>query len=574
MSFSAISHRTRQIVEGLETRQVGRAAFRVTPRETREPGTAIVVGTDQEDCPGTRGQLLPIVRAVRQPTRVPVGEANPDPLIPAASPETARVSEIETMSNGSEAPVVSGSSVPIRVLVVDDDRGARLALEVPLRLSGYSVTAVADGLAALELAKQEPFDLLLTDVYMPGMNGLELVQQFRLVSPRTKIIVLTGQGSVTTALKSVEHGALDFLAKPFDIDEVLALVHRATAVEETPIEDESRGPQFSASGIIGHSPEMVRVYKLIAYAARSKATVLIEGETGTGKELAARAIHTNSERAQNPFVAVNCSALTETLLESELFGHVKGSFTGADQDRPGLFEGASGGSIFLDEIGTADPSLQSSLLRVLQEQEIRRVGSTQSIKVDVRVIAASNKDLEGLVEAGSFRADLYYRLSVLTLKIPPLRTRGRNDLELLTTHLLNKHAVESGAPLRFSEDAFEIIAGYIWPGNVRELENTIQYAIAICNGDVITIRDLPLHIIGSSNPQNIQPRERPVSLTDDRPTIEELSKRYVRLILAESGGNKSQAAAILGINRRTLYRYLDGSTAIDKSDSTPAELTE
>ncbi|MDQ3322885.1 MAG: sigma-54 dependent transcriptional regulator [Acidobacteriota bacterium] len=463
----------------------------------------------------------------------------------------------------------SENSKKTRVLVADDERGARMTLELPLRLSGFEVVAVASGQAAVEIGEKDFFDVLLTDVYMPGMNGLEVVREFRRFSPKTKIIVMTAQGSLEAAMQAVEQGAFDFIAKPFDIEEVLSLVRRATEPQNAQGEAKEDEPDFSASGIIGHSPQIVRVYKLIARAARTKSTVLIEGETGTGKELAARAIHQNSERTNQPFVAVNCSALTETLLESELFGYAKGSFTGAATDRAGLFESANGGTIFLDEIGAASLSLQASLLRVLQEQEIRRVGANDARKIDVRVIAASNENLENLVKNSEFRADLFYRLSVLTIEIPPLRTRGREDLELLARHLLKKHG-EADSSLKISEEAIEVLSRYEWTGNVRELENAVEYAIAVCSGDVITVNDLPERISANAASAAKQFSQTPISLADDRPTIEELTRRYVNIVLAENAGNKTRAAEILGINRRTLYRYLD-VPEIETGEETPAD---
>ena len=444
-----------------------------------------------------------------------------------------------------------------------------MTLEVPLRLSGFEVVALSNAPAAIEAGQKEFFDLLLTDVYMPEMNGLELVREFRRFSPDTRIIVMTAQGSLETAMQAVEQGAFDFIAKPFDIEEVLALVRQATEPSEAQKEiKEEFEPDFSASGIVGHSPPIVSVYKLIAYAARNKTNVLIEGETGTGKELAARAIHQNSDRATKPFVAVNCSALTETLLESELFGFRKGSFTGATADRAGLFESATGGTIFLDEIGSASQSLQANLLRVIQEQEVRRVGASEARKIDVRVIAASNQNLENLVQSGEFRADLFYRLSVLTIQIPPLRTRGSEDLELLVRHLLKKHAAAGNSPLKISEDAMAVLSGYEWTGNVRELENAVEYAAAVCSGDVISGADLPPPIIEKSSAQIQKIYLKPLSLADDRPTIEELTRRYASIVLAENEGNKSRAAEILGINRRTLYRYLDLQVA-ETDEETP-----
>lgn len=451
--------------------------------------------------------------------------------------------------------------VPLRVLVVDNERGARMALEVPLRLSGYEVVSAAGGREAIELGQQSKFDVVLTDIFMPGVRGIEVVREFRRFSPDTRIIAMTAQGSLEIALEAIEEGAFDFIAKPFDADEVLALVSRATRRDAPSLPDPPRDEQdFSVSGLIGHSPQMVRAYKLTAYAARTtQATVLIEGESGTGKELIAHAIHNFSDRAGKPFTAVNCGAMTETLLESELFGYTRGSFTGATADRAGLFESTDGGTILLDELGSTSPSFQASLLRVIQEREVRRIGSRETRQTDVRVIGATNTDLEHLVERGEFRRDLFYRLSVLVIKLPPLRERGAEDVERLTHHFLQKHSQRSGSHKGITEEALSLLGRYTWPGNVRELENTIEHAVAVCSDHLITIDDLPARITDCVAPASLLVHPPAVSLCDDRPTLDELSRRYIRLILAETGGNKSRAAGILGINRRTLYRYLDSS---------------
>ncbi|MDQ3014125.1 MAG: sigma-54 dependent transcriptional regulator, partial [Acidobacteriota bacterium] len=319
-------------------------------------------------------------------------------------------------------------------------------------------------------------------------------------------------------------------------------------------------PDFSASGLIGHSSQMVRAYKLTAHAARTQATVLIEGESGTGKELIARAIHQNGSRVNRAFTAVNCSAMTETLLESELFGYSKGSFTGAAADRAGLFESTDGGTIFLDELSGTSQSFQASLLRVLQEKEIRRIGSREARKIDVRVIGATNVNLEELANRGEFRADLFYRLSVLTIALPPLRERGAEDIALLTAHFLKKYAREHGEQIHISADALDLLARYAWPGNVRELENTIEHAATVCADHLITINDLPPRIVERAAPPSSTPQVRSgasASLIDDRPSLDVLERRYVQLILSETDGNKSRAAELLGIDRRTIYRYLE-----------------
>jgi transcriptional regulator with PAS, ATPase and Fis domain len=285
--------------------------------------------------------------------------------------------------------------------------------------------------------------------------------------------------------------------------------------------------------------------------------VLIEGESGTGKELIARAIHRYSPRVERPFTAVNCSALTETLLESELFGYTRGSFTGAVGDRPGLFESTDGGTIFLDELGTTSPSFQASLLRVLQEREVRRIGSREARKVDVRIIGSTNINLQELVQRGMFRSDLFYRLSVLVINLAPLRDRGSEDIASLAHHFLKKYRRDGAPQINIGKDVLELLARYPWPGNVRELENTIEHAVAVCTDHLITINDLPQRILDLARPAGAQSRHAPVSLIDDRPTLAELDRRYIQVILSETGGNKSRAAEILGIDRRTLYRYIE-----------------
>ena len=452
-----------------------------------------------------------------------------------------------------------------KILVVDDERGARMALEVPLRMSGYDVAVATCGRDALALGEGQRFDVVLTDIYMPDINGLEVVRAFRRHSPDTKVIAITAQGSLEIALQAIEEGAYDFIAKPFDIDDVLALVKRAAehATTEAAVSPDP-ATDFSASGLIGHSPQMVRAYKLTAHAARTDATVLIEGESGTGKELIARAIHHHSPRAKRPFTAVNCSALTETLLESELFGYTRGSFTGAATDRAGLFESTEGGTIFLDELSGTSASLQASLLRVLQEKEVRRIGSREARKVDVRVIGATNVNLETLAERSEFRADLFYRLSVLTIALPPLRERGADDVALLAHHFLQKYARKHGEQVQLSADVINLLSGYGWPGNVRELENTIEHAAAVCADRIITRNDLPVRILERAVPRVHRPVTNSFSLIDDRPKLAELERRYVKLILAENDGNKSRAAELLDIDRRTLYRYLEGDKEDDK----------
>jgi DNA-binding NtrC family response regulator len=454
-------------------------------------------------------------------------------------------------------------SQPHKILVVDDERGARMALEIPLRLSGYDVAVATCGREALALGAGKHFDVVLTDIYMPDITGLEVVREFRRLSPETKVIAVTAQGSLEIAMQAIEEGAFDFIAKPFNIDEVLALVSRAAQhATTTPAESPDPEHDFTASGLIGHSPQMVRAYKLTAHAARTSATVLIEGESGTGKELIARAIHNHSARAKRLFTAVNCSAMTETLLESELFGYTRGSFTGAATDRAGLFESTDGGTLFLDELSGTSQSFQASLLRVLQEKEVRRIGSREARKIDVRVIGATNVNLEQMAERGEFRADLFYRLSVLTITLPPLRERGADDIALLAHHFLKKYARAHGEQVQISAEVIELLARYAWPGNVRELENTIEHAAAVCAEHLITLNDLPPRIVERAGPPRARLATPGVSLIEDRPPLAELERRYVQLILSEADGNKSRAAELLGIDRRTIYRYLEAEAGM------------
>jgi DNA-binding NtrC family response regulator len=443
-----------------------------------------------------------------------------------------------------------------KILVADDERSIRLMLETGLTLNGFRVTSVPTGRAALEAASHGGYDAVLSDVYMPDGGGLDLVNSLRAIDPKIPVVLMTAKASVPVAVEAVARGASDFIGKPFEIAAVVALLRRyvaaqkeadAAGVPEEPDED------FSQAGLVGRSTAMARVYKLIAHAARSDATVLVLGESGTGKELVAHAIHDFSQRKSRPFLSVNCSGLTETLLESELFGYLRGAFTGADRDRTGLFEAAEGGTLFLDELASTSPAFQGSLLRVLQSGEVRRVGSTQARRVDVRVIAASNAPLNKLVAAGTFRSDLYYRLSVLSVDLPPLRERP-GDVELLTAHFLQVlHG--SGAPPRLTREASEALAMHDFPGNVRELENALRRALALSTGGLITLDCLPPEIAErSQNKAGVVALEQ--RLISDRPTMDELQKRYLLFTLQENGWNRRRAAAVLNLDRRTIQRLI------------------
>jgi DNA-binding NtrC family response regulator len=451
-------------------------------------------------------------------------------------------------------------STPSHILIADDERSIRLMLETGLTLNGFRVTAVRNGREALEAMAAGKFDAVLSDIYMPDLGGLELVDALRAVDPNLPIVLMTAQGSLQVAVEAVTRGASDFIGKPFDISAVVDLLRRLLEARREADAVPASEPDLALkqAGLVGRSAPMIVVYKLIAQAARTEAAVLILGESGTGKELVARAIHDFSSRRSRPFLSVNCSGLTDTLLEAELFGHTRGAFTGATGERAGLFEAADGGTLFLDELASTSPAFQQSLLRVLQSGEVRRVGSTQSRRMNVRVIGASNAPLRDLVAAGSFRADLYYRLSVLSIELPPLRDRT-GDVELLTGHFLQTFRDPGGPALHLTREAAEALGAHNFPGNVRELENALRRAVALSCGGLVTIDCLPPEI-GTRRAKTAaaeRPEQRPeLRLIADRPNMEELQRRYLQLILEETGWNRRRAAAVLDLDRRTIQRLI------------------
>jgi DNA-binding NtrC family response regulator len=440
-----------------------------------------------------------------------------------------------------------------QILIVDDEKSIRLALETGLTLEGFNVSSARSGNEAISTVRAQAFDAVICDVFMPDGDGLSFVREVRAGNSNTPIILITAQGSLDLTVQAIAEGATDFIAKPFEVGALAELLRRCITVrrEAERAEVEPETVDFSSSGLIGRSPRMISVYKLIAHAARSDAAVLIIGESGTGKELVAHAVHGLSPRKDRPFVAVNCSGLTDTLLEAELFGHARGAFTGAINDRAGLIESAEGGTLFLDELASTSPAFQASLLRTLQSGEVRRVGSTNTRRVDVRVIAASNAPLQELVDAEKFRADLYYRLSVLTIDLPPLRERP-GDIDLLTQHLL--HRLGDGRPYLLTKEAAEALRSYRFPGNVRELENALIRAAALAADFVITLDCLPPGI-GQITPHTVS-TDAAGEILADRPTMDELQRRYLQLILTETGGNRRRTAALLGLNRRTIQRLI------------------
>jgi DNA-binding NtrC family response regulator len=441
-----------------------------------------------------------------------------------------------------------------KILIVDDDKLTCDFIAEILEEFKVQIITSQDPLTAMELGKEQRFDVVISDINLQNrLTGLDVLKNFKRFLPDSEVILISGFGTLETAIEAVREGAFDYISKPFNINEVKAVVKRALEKKQLIKENQSLRTQLEmtqpSTSLIGSSPKMLAVYKSIANVAHSKSTVLISGESGTGKELVAKQIHFNSPRRDRSFLAINCGALTETLLESELFGYQKGAFTGAATDKIGLFEEADKGTLFLDEIGDTTPAMQVKLLRALQEQEIKRVGGVKNIKVDVRVIAATNRGLEQMVQDGKFREDLLYRLSVITIQLPPLRER-REDIPALISHFMNKHLPDEKTRPAISQEVIDALANYSWPGNVRELENTIERLCQFCKGGIITIEDLPPNM-------NTKVRFRHRQLFEDMPVLDELERRYLMHVLERTKYNRTQAADILGINRRTLYRMAE-----------------
>jgi DNA-binding NtrC family response regulator len=447
------------------------------------------------------------------------------------------------------------------VLVVDDEAAARTALAEMLRAEGYTVETAADGFKAIgRLANFEP-DLVLTDFNMPGLDGIELMEKLKEHDTELPVVVMTAFGAVETAVSAMRKGAADYLLKPLNMDELLIVLERA--LERMRLRRETTAlrsrleQRYSFENIIGSSPEMQQVFKSVAQIAPSRATVLLSGESGTGKELVAAAIHHRSPRASGPFVRLHCAALAETLLESELFGHERGAYTGAERKREGRFEQANGGTLFLDEIGEISLGTQVKLLRVLQEREFERVGGNQTLHVDVRVIAATNRDLKTMVTAGKFREDLYYRLNVINLTLPSLRQRP-SDVPALAMHFLKRYAEENGKTVKsISDAALALLAGHTWPGNVRELENVIERAVVIADGETLEAHHLPPELSAVSR------RGGPPAVPGA--TMDELERYAITKTLESVGGSTSRAAEILGISVRKIQYKLQEYGSAPKS---------
>lgn len=447
-----------------------------------------------------------------------------------------------------------------KILVVDDEQSLREVLSIMLKRAGYAVTSVSDGEAAIEQLQKEIFDLVITDLRMPKVDGMEVLRAVKSASPETVVLIITAFATADSAVEAMKQGAYDYLTKPFQVDEVQLIIRNALEKRRLTTENillkREMASQSSFAQLVGQSEAMQKVFDVVKKVADSKSNVLICGESGTGKELVARAIHYNSARSPMPFVAVNCSAVPETLLESELFGHMKGSFTGAISNKAGLFEVANGGTIFLDEIGDTTPTIQVKLLRVIQEREFRRVGGMQDIKVDVRIVAATNKDLEKAVADGSFREDLYYRLDVIPIRIPPLRLRS-GDIPLLATHFLTRFSKESGKPVpTISPEAMQVLVGHEWRGNVRELENLIERVVAFSTGGPVKEADMRgwLHRTVSPQQQGGVLSELPEDGLDLEGMINGLEKDLLLKALERTKWVKKKAARLLRLNTRS-FRY-------------------
>jgi len=454
-----------------------------------------------------------------------------------------------------------------RVLVVDDDAAMGDMLREALEDAGYDVEVAGGGRSAVARVRQGGVDLVVSDVKMPDLDGLDLLREIKAVEPSPHVITITAFGSIDTAIRAVKLGAFDYITKPFEVDQLLlsvgkALSERALRSEVARLRDEVER-SYGFDNIIGRAPAMQEIFGMVRRLAGSSASVLVTGDSGTGKELIARSLHFTSPRRHRPFVPINCAAIPDALLESELFGYKRGAFTDARADKAGIFVEAEGGTIFLDEIAELSPALQAKLLRVLQDREIRPLGSSRPEKIDVRVIAATNRDLDPRLRQGSFREDLYYRLNVIHMHLPPLRERSE-DILALADHFLAAATARTGKPVReLSAPVKKALLGYHWPGNVRELENVIERAVALAEGDVIGMDDLPGSI-----------RERRRTDTDTLGgalargmTLESLERAYIERVVRAEGGNKTRAAQKLGLDRKTLYRKLEEYAARGEGDA-------
>lgn len=447
----------------------------------------------------------------------------------------------------------------LSILLIDDEPLMRMTIQDALESEGYQVNVTETGQKGLALFRKNLFDIVITDLKLPDLDGLQVLKEVKMTNPETQVILITAYGSIDSAVTAMKEGASDYLTKPFSIDELLLIIRRLLRIKQLEEENirlkEKVEERYSLEGLIGKSPQMQKIYDLIETVSQTDTTVLIQGESGTGKEMVANAIHLRSPRKNGPFVKVNCSALPETLLESELFGHEKGAFTGAFRQRKGRFELAHEGTLFLDEIGEISPAVQVKLLRVLQERQFERVGGNETIFVNVRLICATQKDLKEETQKGFFREDLYYRLNVVPITLPPLRER-REDILLLTEHFIKKFSKKMGKEVSgISQEAQNLLLKYPFPGNIRELENMIERAIALLKGRIIQAEDLPEELCG----QHSVIQEICKKIQEPKPLSQAVNlfeKEYIQSILEKTKGKKGQAAEILGISRKTLWEKI------------------
>jgi len=449
-------------------------------------------------------------------------------------------------------------ATPARVLVADDERSIRELLAIVLKREGYEALLAENGRMAIAALQRGPVDLLVSDIKMPDMTGIEVLRTAKAIDASLPAIMMTAFASQETAIEALRLGACDYVIKPFDVDELKVKIREKLENrrlrQENVLLKRALGSSHQFHDMIGRSAPMIEVFHLIETIARTTSTVLVTGESGTGKELVARAIHFHSLRRDRPFVAVNCGALTETLLESELFGHLRGSFTGAEANKKGLIEAAERGTIFLDEIGEMSPMMQVKLLRVLQERKFRRVGGVDEIEADIRVIAATNRDLSQMVEEGRFREDLFYRINVIPVKLPALRERPE-DIALLASHFLAKYTAQMGKSItNLSQEASELLQRYEWPGNIRELENAVERAVALEGTPVVLPESLPQHIRAGLSRQKPQPMMLPDSGFDLEEHVQSIERDYIAQALKRAGGVQVRAAELLGMSFRS-FRY-------------------
>ncbi|UCD63709.1 MAG: sigma-54-dependent Fis family transcriptional regulator [Candidatus Zixiibacteriota bacterium] len=454
--------------------------------------------------------------------------------------------------------------MPAKILVIDDEDSMCNFMEIMLAKDGYRVDTVTSGSDGIVLLKEKNYDLVIADLNMPEMTGIDVLKEVRSFKEDQDLIVMTAYASVDTAIEAMKHGAVDYITQPFKVDEIKLVIEKCISRKRLVKENDTLKKQLqgdsSFDNFLGTSEVVVKLKKVARRIAASDSTVLVRGESGTGKDLIAKAIHHHSPRCGGPFVSINCAALPENLLESELFGHRKGSFTGAIRDKDGLFKVADGGTFFLDEVGNTSTAIQVKLLRVLEEKKIIPVGDTKPIDVDVRLIAATNSDLEAEVKSGRFRADLFYRLNVIPVFIPPLRER-KEDIGLLTKYFIEKYCHKVKLPPKdLSPQAMDLLMSYHWPGNVRELENTIERAVLLNRSDTLDVADFPERLTTAEKVTAVNESE------PANPTLESIEKAYIHYVMSRTGGKKSKAAKILGIDPSTLYRKLERYNLKDVSD--------